>query len=96
MTLMFFPDTPKSVDSATVTLWLQGQDTETKRYVDCRLTAKALMDHCGARGQTDDELLRAFNEHRAEIENACRRKYAAGQVEHAPDRIIVRLAGADL
>ncbi len=54
------------------------------------------MDRCDARGQTDDELLRAFKEHRAEIEDACRRKYAAGQVEDAPDRIIVRLAGADL
>ncbi len=96
MTLIFFPDTPKGVDSATVTLWLQGQDTETKRYVDCHLTAKALMDHCGARGQTDDELLRAFEDHRTQIEDACRRKYAAGRVEDLEDRIVVRLESADL
>lgn len=95
MTLAF-PDPPRGVDPTTIEVRLFGRDTETSDYVECRVSHKALIERCGARGQTDDELLRAFNEHRAEIEDACRRKFAAGQVEHAPDRIIVRLAGADL
>ena len=95
MTLAF-PDSPPGVDPTTIEVRHFGRDTETGDDVECRVTHKALMDRCGARGQTDDELRRAFNEHSAEIEDACRRKFAAGQVEHAPDRIIVRLAGADL
>lgn len=95
MTLAF-PDPASGVDPTMIEVRLFGRDTESSDYVECRVTHKALIERCGARGQTDDELLRAFNEHRAEIEDACRRKYAAGQVEHAPDRIVVRLRSADL
>ncbi len=70
MALMFFPDTPKGVDPTTIILTLQGQDTETGRYVDCRVSAGVLMRGCGARGQTDKELLRVFKEHRERIKKA--------------------------
>ncbi len=96
MPLVFFPETPKGVCSSTTDLPMQGKDTETGEYVECRVTAKALVDRCGARGPTDEELLRSFKEHRARIEDTRRRKYAADKVEREPDRIVVRLDVADL
>ncbi len=95
MTLAF-PDPPRGVDPTTIEVRLFGRDTETRDYVECRVTHKALMEHCGACGETDQELLRAFEEHRTQIEDACRRKYAAGRVEDLEDRIVVRLGSADL
>ena len=85
MTLEFFSDTPRGVEARTICLPLQGQDTNTGRYVECRVTHNALMEHCGARGQTDLELMRAFNQHREKIEEVARRKYNDGPVEGAPD-----------
>ena len=58
MTLAF-PDPPPGVDPTTIEVRLFGRDTETSDYVECRVTHKALIERCGARGQTDDELLRA-------------------------------------
>ena len=91
-----FPAPPRGVNSTTIEVMLFGRDTETGEDVECRVTHKALMDRCGARGQTDSELLRAFGEHRAKIEDAARRKYAAGKITRKPDRIVVRLGHEDI
>ena len=91
-----FPDQRIRVDSTTIEVRIFGRDAETDDYVECRVTHRALIDRCGACGQTDPELRRAFKDHRTQIEDVCRRKYAAGKVEVLEDRIVVRLGSADL
>jgi len=91
-----FPAPPTGVNPTTIEVMLFGCDTETGEDVECRVTHKALMDRCGARGQTDSELLRAFGEHRAKIEDAARRKYAAGKITRESDRTVVRLGHEDI
>ncbi len=91
-----FPAPPRGVNSTTIEVMLFGRDSETGEEVECRVTHKALMDRCGARGQTDSELLRAFGEHRAKIEDAARRKYAAGNITRESDRTVVRLGHEDI
>jgi len=91
-----FPAPPTGVDPTTIQVVLFGRDAERGEDVECRISHNALMDRCGACGQTDSELLRAFNEHREMIEKAANHKYAAGQVEHLDDRIVVYLESTDL
>ena len=91
---MVFPN-PPFVKESPLAVWLQGRDTDTGDNVDCCVISTALTRHCGARGLTNQELLRAFNEHRARIENTAQRKYAAGQVERLQDRIVVWLDRGD-
>ncbi len=85
---LVFPNPPFVKESEAglwfglVAVWLQGHDTDKENtdkeyHVDCRVIATALTQHCGAGGLNNQELLRAFNEHRARIENTAQRKYAA-------------------
>ncbi len=93
--MLEFPAPPSGVDPATIEVRLFGRDTKTDEYVECRVGHKALMDHCGASGTKDAELLRAFAESRQKIESAAMRKYSAGKFERKPDRILVRLQSED-
>ncbi len=95
MTLTFEQE-PSGVDPSSLEVRLFGKDTKTGDYVECRVTHKTLMDRCGATGQKPDELLRAFKDHRAKIEDAARRKYGTGQIERLSDRIVVRVGASDL
>ncbi len=95
---LVFPNPPfvKESESGLVAVWLQGHDTDKENtdkeyHVDCRVIATALTQHCGAGGLGNQELLRAFIEHRARIENTAQRKYAADRVERLKDRIVVWL-----
>ncbi len=93
---LVFPDPPTGVDPGRIEVMLFGRDTETGDDVECRVTAKALMKSCGARGQTDEELLRAFDEYRPKIEEAAQRKHEAGKIKQEFDRIVIRLDQEDL
>ncbi len=93
---LVFSDSPFVMDESPkgfLAVWLQGQDSSTD--VDCRVIATALTQRCGANGITNAELLRAFNEHRLEIEAIATRKYAKQQTEQRPDRVIVWVGPAD-
>lgn len=92
---LIFPGPPSGVDPHTIQIRHFGSDSETDDNVECRVTARAMLDHWDARGQTDKELLRAFNANRSEIEDAARRKYAAGDIVREPDRVIVHLDTGD-
>ncbi len=65
-------------------LLLQGRDTETGRYFECRVAAQALMERYAAT-KGPKEALDVFEQHRSEIEEAAQRKYTAGPVEDGPD-----------
>ncbi len=93
--LLIFPYRPFVAEEPPLAVWLQGVDTDTGGNVDCRVISTVLTQHCGAGGVTNQDLLRAFNEHRARIENMAQRKYDAGQVERLNDRIVVWLHSAD-
>ncbi len=93
MPLVFF--NPPFVKEPPLAVWLQGRDTDTGANVDCRVISTVLTQHCGAGGLENQELLRAFNEHRARIEKLAQREYAAGKVERLNDRIVVWLHSAD-
>jgi len=41
--------------------------------IECSITVEALEDHFGARSLQEDELARAFSEHRIKIEHAAER-----------------------
>ncbi len=92
---LVFPNPPFVAKEPPLAVWLQGVDTDTGGNVDCRVIATALTRHCGAGGLTNQELLRAFNENRARIENTAQRKYAADRVERLKDRIVVWLDRGD-
>ncbi len=91
---LVFPKTP-FVKNPPLAVWLQCRDTDTGDTVDCRVISTVLTQHCGAGGLENQELLRAFNEHRARIEKMAQHKYAAGQVERVNGRIVVWLHSAD-
>ncbi len=92
---LVFPKTP-FVKELPLAVWLQCRDTDTRgANVDCRVISTVLTQHCGAGGLENQELLRAFDEHRARIENMAQRKYAAGEVERVNGRIVVWLHSAD-
>ncbi len=91
---LVFPKTP-FVKNPPLAVWLQCRDTDTGDNVDCRVIFTVLTQHCGAGGLENQELLRAFNEHRARIEKMAQHKYAAGQVERVNGRIVVWLHSAD-
>ncbi len=86
---------PPFVKKTPLAVWLQCRDTDTGDNVDCRVISTVLTQHCGAGWLENQELLRAFNEHRATIENMAQHKYAAGQVERVNGRIVVWLHSAD-
>ncbi len=93
---LVFSDSPFVKDESPkgfLAVWLQGQDSSTD--VDCRVIATALTQRCGADGLTNPELLRAFNEHRQEIEAIAIRKYAKQQTELRSDRVIVWIGPDD-
>ena len=84
------------VKEPPLAVWLQCRDTDTRAAnVDCRVISTVLTQHCGAGGLENQELLRAFDEHRARIENMAQRKYAAGEVERVNGRVVVWLHSAD-
>ena len=91
---LVFPKTP-FVRELPLAVWLQCRVTNTKANVDCRVISTVLTQHCGARGLGNEELLHAFDKHRARIENMAQRKYAAGEVERVNGRIVVWLHSAD-
>ena len=91
---LVFPN-PPFVKEPPLAVWVQGRDTDTGANVDCRVISTVLTQHCGAGGLENQELLRAFDEHRARIENMAQRKYAAGEVERVNGRIVVWLHSAD-
>ncbi len=91
---LIFPKTP-FVKESPLAVWLQCRDTDTGDNVDCRVISTVLTQHCGAGRLENQELLRAFDEHRARIENMAQRKYAAGEVERVNGRIVVWLHSAD-
>ena len=94
MTLTF-PETPASVDQDRLEVLLMCE-ADNGDHVECRVTAIALIDCCGAKMALDnEEQLRAFEQHREKIEAAWRRKYTAAKVERLSDRIVVRLDVAD-
>ncbi len=82
---------PPFVKEPPLAVWLQGRDDETGESVDVRIFATTLTKHFGAKGITNHELLRAFEEHHDEMVRAARRKYAAEQFERLDDRIVVWL-----
>ena len=92
---LVFPNPPFVAKEPPLAVWLQCRDSGTGAYVDCRVISTVLTQHCGAGGLENQELLRAFNEHRARIENMAQHKYAAGEVERLNDRIVVWLHSAD-
>ena len=92
---LVFPNPPFVAKEPPLAVWLQCCDTDTRDNLDCRVISTVLTQHCGAGGLENQELLRAFNEHRARIENMAQRKYAAGEVERVNDRIVVWLHSAD-
>ena len=92
---LVFPNPPFVAKEPPLAVWLQGRDSGTGAYVDCRVISTVLTQHCGAGGLENQELLRAFNEHRARIENMAQHKYAAGEVERLNGRIVVWLHSAD-
>ena len=107
---LVFPNPPFVAKEPPLAVWLQGRDTDTGANVDCRVISTALTQHCGAGGlkyaifprghirsacRCNEKLLRAFNEHRARIENMAQHKYAAGKVARLSDRIVVWLHSAD-
>ncbi len=76
-------------------LLLQGRDTETGRYFECRIAAQVLIERYAAT-KGPEEALDVFNQHRPEIEAAAQRKYTAGPVEDGPDgRAIFYLDAGD-
>ncbi len=91
---LVFPKTP-FVKNPPLAVWLQCRDTDTGDNVDCRVISTVLTQRCGARGLGNEELLRAFDKHRARIENMAQHKYAAGQVERVNGRIVAWLHSAD-
>ena len=92
---LVFPNPPFVAKEPPLAVWLQCRDSGTGAYVDCRVISTVLTQHCGAGGLENQELLRAFNEHRARIENTAQRKYAADRVERLKDRIVVWLGRGD-
>ncbi len=91
---LVFPN-PPFVKKTPLAVWLRCRDTDTGDNVDCRVISTVLTQHCGAGWLENQELLRAFKEHRARIENMAQRKYAAGEVERVNGRIVVWLHSAD-
>jgi len=91
-----FPNPPVAVDPVVTEIRLPGHDAKTGEDVECRITAKALMEHCGAKEPTDKELLRALDAHRERIEGAAKRKFADSEMKFEPDRIIITLDAGDL
>ena len=94
--VLVFHGVPFVKGQPRLAVWLQGRDEAVDCYVDCRVTHKALIDCCGARGIANDELLRAFEAHRERIETVAKRKYEDGRVEGLPDRVVVWIDVSDL
>ena len=94
---LVFPNPPFVAKEPPLAVWLQCRDTDTRggANVDCRVISTVLTQHCGAGGLENQELLRAFDEHRARIENMAQRQYAAGEVERVNGRIVVWLHSTD-
>ena len=93
MAIEFFNALP-NVDPKTIEVVFFG--TDHIQYVEARVSHKTMRYCCGANGQTDGELIKAFSSHRERIEAAVRAKYAARDVKYLQDRILVRLSDADL
>ena len=90
------PETPARVDQDRLEVLLKCE-ADNGDYVECRVTAIALIDCCGAKkALNNEEQLRAFEQHREKIVAAWQRKYSARKVERLSDRIVVRLDVADL
>ncbi len=83
------------VDPNTIQVVLQGHDRESGGYWEIHVTPRAMHEHCGAKGHKDDELKRAFKEHRDKILNVAWRKYNAGQGERLRNRTLIQLDKED-
>ncbi len=96
---LVFPSPPFVKDespSGPLAVWVQGRDTKSGEYVEYRVISTALTQRCGAKGITNIELLRAFEQHREGIEETAKRKFDAGQVVRQPGRVVVWLSVGDL
>ncbi len=52
--VLVFHGVPFVKGQPRLAVWLQGRDEAVDCYVDCRVTHKALIDCCGARGIAND------------------------------------------
>lgn len=65
-----FPRTTPTYRGSNLTV---GFDARVDgKNIDCAISAEALEDHFGAASSSAADLLKAFNRHRAEIENTAR------------------------
>ena len=85
----------KEEPTVGLAVWLQGTDKSTKGLVECRVTQPGLRK-LGAKGITNEELLRVFNEHRQRIESVSESKFDLGKLEIMPDSVVVWIGPNDL
>lgn len=89
------PGTPARVDHDRMDVVLMC-NAYSGDHVECRVSARVLMIHYGAKTALDDEeQLRAFEQHRETIVAAWQRNYTADMTERLNDRTVVRLHDAD-
>jgi len=62
-----FPNPPVAVDPVVTEIRLPGHDAKTGEDVECRITAKALMEHCGAKEPTDKEFTGKMKENTGDV-----------------------------
>lgn len=83
------------IDRDTIEVVLQGRDGKSGDYWEIRVAAAAMEDRCGAEGQENPELRRAFKEYREKILNVAYQKHRAGQSRRLNDRILIPLDKED-
>jgi hypothetical protein len=90
MSSLTFP----SKHSATVDGGVDFPAQDGEKHVRCRVSNEALHDHCGLKGGTLGGAKRAFEAHRALIENVASQKHARHEVE--PDgSVLVKSSDVD-
>ncbi len=95
MALEFSSEPFHKEENGSITVRLQGRDTESDVFVECRVIATVLTA-LGADGLAPEKLETAFNKHRERIEVITRRKYVADDFERLTDRIVVWIDRGDL
>ena len=90
-----FTSKPMVKESPIIAVCVWGRDSETEDYVEYRVTHAALRTRDANVGFQYENMISVHNDHVDEFEQAARRKYAAGQVKHEHDLIVVWLDKAD-
>ena len=92
MTLKFSGD-PFVKEPAREPLYvcLQGRDDDANQYVECQVPATTLIKQFGARGITNQELIRAFQAHRTRVEMTAVKQYESNNYEKQTDPIVIWL-----